>query len=249
MAHVLLVEDDPAVLHLLRAMADFGGFTSSQALSAKEALRRIKSESFDVILLDLGLPDLAGSQLIEIVRAVSDSPLIVLSEEADAATVIAALAAGADDFLAKPFMPREIITRMRVAIWRHTQSVGPPVKLWPAPSAPDSFAPVRTPMRTSMEDRLINVLHAREREVVPTREIIALVWGTQKKRTDKNLRVLVARARSRLRAEGRAFEIINEHGRGYRMTAEQQEGSLEPAREQNGQRETSQVPPPLEPAD
>lgn len=249
MAHVLLVEDDPAVLHLLRAMADFGGFTSSQALSAKEALRRIKSESFDVILLDLGLPDLAGSQLIEIVRAVSDSPLIVMSDEADAASVIAALAAGADDFTAKPFMPREIITRMCVAIWRHTLWVGQPVKLGPAPSAPDSSAPVRATMRILMEDRLISVLHAREREVVPTREIIASVWGMQKKRTDKNLRVLVARARNKLRAEGQLFEIINEHGRGYRMTVREQGSGLEARRDQNGERETARVPPPLEPAD
>src|SRR5947208_395666 len=119
MAHVLLVEDDPAILHLLRATAEFGGFTSSQALSATDALRRIRIESFDAILLDLELGDLSGSKLIEIIRAVSDSPLIVLSERLDVPAIIAALRAGADDFAVKPFMPRELLARLRVAMWRH----------------------------------------------------------------------------------------------------------------------------------
>jgi len=219
MSHVLLVEDDPAVLHLLQATADYGGFTSSQAVSAAETLRRVRSEPFDAILLDLGLPDLAGSHLIEEIRALSDIPVIVVSGRSDEPTRIAALDAGADDFVSKPFMPGELLARVRAAMRRYTTVPGeqPDAPGELAEERPSSFTTHRTIKRGSMEDRLIGFLRAREGELVTSDDIIASVWGPDKQRTEKNVRVLVAMVRRKLKAQGQPFEIINEHGRGYRI--------------------------------
>jgi DNA-binding response OmpR family regulator len=251
MTHVLLVEDDPAVLHVMQATLAFGGITSCQVQSATDALRRIKAESFDAILLDLELPGFAGPQLIQIIRAVSDSPLIAFSGEFDAATINGALSAGAHDFAAKPFMPRELLARIYVAIWRHAQGCDRTVRAEPDPSdsRPAKLTTIQAQRRGSMEDRLIDLLRSRGRELISSAEIIASVWGKEKKRTDRNLRVLVARTRSKLKAEGQAFEIINEHGRGYRLSAGQSEASQSKALEKNGNGHTAQLSVPLEPAD
>lgn len=251
MTHVLLVEDDPAVLHLLRATVEFGGITSSQAQSATDALRRLKRESFDAILLDMELADFRGPQLIQIIRAVADSPLIVLSERSDAATISDALNAGADDFAAKPFMPRELLARICVAMWRHPVDRHQPVRAQPPPveSAATGFVTLRTPKRGCMEDRLISLLHSRGRALVSSAEIIASMWGTEKKRTDRNLRVLVTRTRSKLKAEGQAFEIINEHGRGYRLAVGGRRANPDKPLDHNADGQAPQVSSPLEPAD
>src|SRR4051812_9708680 len=107
-ASVLLIEDDPAVLHMLQATVEYGGFTSGQASSASEALDRLAAHPFDSVLLDLGLPDVEGRHLIEEIRRHSDIPILVVSGRVDEQTRIEALDAGADDFVPKPFLPGEL---------------------------------------------------------------------------------------------------------------------------------------------
>jgi two-component system, OmpR family, KDP operon response regulator KdpE len=212
MSHVLLVEDDPAVLQVLQAMAEFGGFTSSQAVSATEALQRIKTQSFDAILLDSGVQDLGGPHLIEAIRAVSDVPLIVVSGKSDQQSIIAALDAGADDYVAKPFMPGELLARIRAALRRYAvlpRDVPKPVK--------SSGKASRRLRRGTKADLLVGFLRSRQGELVRSDEIISAVWGADKKRTERNLRVLLSSVRRELKAQGQPFEIINEHGRGYRL--------------------------------
>src|SRR5687767_1228904 len=115
---VLIVEDDPAILHLLTATLDYGGYASDSATTAVEALSRIGTDAPAAVLLDLGLPDLPGSRLIETIRETSDVPIIVVSGRADEETKIRALDAGADDFVPKPFLPGELLARIRAALRR-----------------------------------------------------------------------------------------------------------------------------------
>src|SRR5207244_4353900 len=100
--------------------------------------------------------------------------------------------AGADDFAVKPFMPRELLARLRVAMWRHAPLDHEPsiARVEPVHFAPRAFAVSQSIRPGSMEDRLISLLRSRECELVMTAEIIASVWGTEKRRTDRNLRVL-----------------------------------------------------------
>lgn len=217
MAHVLLVEDEPAVLQLLQSTLELGGFTSSQTVSATEALHCIEAQSFDAILLDSGVSDLGGPPLIEAIRAVSEVPLIVVSGQSDQPTMIAALDAGADDYVAKPFMPGELLARIRAVLRRY--AVAP--RDVPKPAEPLGRAS-RGFRRGSKGDRLIRLLRSRQREMVPSSEIISAVWGRNKQRGERNLRVLVSMVRRELEAQGGSLVIINVHGRGYRMVPAQE---------------------------
>jgi two-component system, OmpR family, KDP operon response regulator KdpE len=180
-------------------------------VSATEALRRIKTQSFDAILLDSGVQDLGGPVLIEAIRAVSDVPLIVVSGQSDQQSIIAALDAGADDYVTKPFMPGELLARLQAAMRRYAAAPGEPK---PAES---SGKVSRRFTRGTKPDLLIRFLRSRKGQLVRSDELISAVWGGNTQRTERNLRVLVTAVRFNLKAQGQPYEIINEHGRGYRL--------------------------------
>jgi two-component system KDP operon response regulator KdpE len=217
-ASVLLIEDDPAVLHMLQATVEFGGFSAEQASSASEALTRLESQPFDSVLLDLGLPDVEGRHLIQEIRRRSDIPILVVSGRADERTRIEALDAGADDFVPKPFLPGELLARIRAAMRRHDPSAAPePPAPDEEPVVPSSFSTNRTIRDGSMAEKLLTFIRISEGELVTSDDIINGVWGRDKTRTERNVRVLVAMLRRKLKAQMLPFEIINEHGRGYRL--------------------------------
>jgi len=217
-ASVLLIEDDPAVLHMLQATVEYGGFTSEQAGSASEALDRLASHPFDSVLLDLGLPDVEGRHLIQEIRRRSDIPILVVSGRDDERTRIEALDAGADDFVPKPFLPGELLARIRAAIRRHDPAAPDTARdAEPEPTETPGFTTYRTVRPGSMEEKLLTFLRIREGDLVTSDEIIDSVWGKDKSRTERNVRVLIAMLRRKLRAQLLPFEIINEHGRGYRL--------------------------------
>src|SRR5262245_52163442 len=200
-ASVLLIEDDPAVLHMLQATVEYGGFTAEQASSASEALDRLASHAFDSVLLDLGLPDVEGRQLIQEIRRRSDIPILVVSGRDDERTRIEALDAGADDFVPKPFLPGELLARMRAAMRRHDPGAVEAARS-EEPDAPgSSFATYRTIRPGSMEEKLLTFLRIREGELVTSDDIISSVWGRDKTRTERNVRVLVAMLRRKLKAQ------------------------------------------------
>jgi two-component system KDP operon response regulator KdpE len=216
MPHILLVEDEPTNLYMLQAAIRFEGFTTSQAASAAEALQAIARDSIDAVLLDLGLPDLTGSHLVERIRALTDVPIIVVSGRSDEPSKIAALDAGADDFVEKPFMHGELLARVRAVLRRYDRTRHLRAAREPQRHVPD----IRRPRRNAaspMRERLLAVLRSREGEAIPASEIISSVWGSDGRDKARNLRVLVAMTRTQMLAEGQPFEIVNVHGRGYRM--------------------------------
>ena len=216
MPHILLVEDEPTNLCMLQAAIQFEGFTTTQAVSGAEALQKIESDSIDAVLLDLGLPDLPGSHLIERIRALTDVPIIVVSGRSDEPSKIAALDAGADHFVQKPFMHAELLARVRAVLRRYDRSRNRPSQRGtqhpPRPARPQQKI-ASGPMR----EKLLDVLRAHDGEIVSAGKIITEVWGSESKGKERNLRVLVATTRTQLLAEGEPFAIINVHGRGYRM--------------------------------
>jgi two-component system KDP operon response regulator KdpE len=235
MPNILLVEDDPTNLYMLQATIEFGGFTTTHAVSATEALRKIGSDRIDAVLLDLGLPDLAGSHLVERIRALADVPMIVVSGRSDEPSKIAALDAGADDFVQKPFMHGELLARVRAVLRRYGRT-----RNEPAPKEPQRSLPAirrrRKNAASPMRQRLLAVLRSHEGEIVSAGKIISEVWGRNSRNKERNLRVLVATTRMQLLADGQRLEIINVHGRGYQMVpmadhveARHRRASLRPA--------------------
>ena len=117
-ARLLLVEDDPALLAVLKAAVSYGGFASHSVATAADATVALQAGGFDALLLDLGLPDAEGDELLPRFRALTDIPILVVSGRAAEQDKIAALDRGADDFIAKPFLPGELLARIRVALRR-----------------------------------------------------------------------------------------------------------------------------------
>ena len=123
-ARILLLEDDPALLSVLRAAITFGGFSEQSAASGREALALFEREPFDAVLIDLGLPDLDGTEVLMSLRSVSDVPIIVVSGRGGEHDKISLLDLGADDYIAKPFLPGELLARIRAALRRHRAHAG-----------------------------------------------------------------------------------------------------------------------------
>ena len=115
---LLLVEDDPALLAVLKAAVSYGGFASHSVSTAAAATLALQTGGFDAVLLDLGLPDSEGDELLPRLRSLTDIPIIVVSGRAAERDKIDALDRGADDFVAKPFLPGELLARIRVALRR-----------------------------------------------------------------------------------------------------------------------------------
>ncbi len=117
-ARILVVEDDPALLKLLEAAVDFGGFTCQSVSSGADALSAFKAGRFDAVLMDLGLPDYEGGELLKSFRELSELPIIVVSGRASERDKIEALDLGADDYVPKPFLPGELLARIRATLRR-----------------------------------------------------------------------------------------------------------------------------------
>lgn len=116
---VLVVDDEPPIRKLLRVGLGTEGYTTSEAGNAKDAIARIDAEEPDLVLLDLGLPDMTGQELLRLWRSEGRTlPIVILSSRTDEAGIVQALEAGADDYVTKPFGMRELAARLRVAL-RH----------------------------------------------------------------------------------------------------------------------------------
>lgn len=117
-AHLLLVEDEPALLAILKAAVEFGGYTSDEVSRGDLAREALQRGCYDAVLLDLGLPDTQGNDLLPALRGITDAPIIVVSGRGTEQDKIAALDLGADDFVAKPFLPGELLARIRAVLRR-----------------------------------------------------------------------------------------------------------------------------------
>jgi DNA-binding response OmpR family regulator len=118
------VEDDPGLLAVLQASLSYGGFASEAVSKGEDAVRALQQRSFDGVLLDLGLPDCEGGELLPRLREMSNIPIIVVSGRGTERDKIEALDLGADDFVAKPFLPGELLARIRAALRRYRQKEG-----------------------------------------------------------------------------------------------------------------------------
>ena len=130
--HVLVVDDEPAIVEIVRDYLTDGGYRVSTARSGDEALAQIRSIRPDLIVLDLGLPGLDGLDVTRTVRRSSGVPIIILTARSDETDRVVGLELGADDYLVKPFSPRELLARVRAVLRRSS-----------APTEPSDDRPLR----------------------------------------------------------------------------------------------------------
>jgi two-component system, OmpR family, KDP operon response regulator KdpE len=222
---VLVVDDEQAIRRFLRAALDAHGYVVSDAAGGEEAIRAVIANRPDVVILDLGLPDLEGTEVTRRLREWSTIPIIILSVREQEADKIAALDAGADDYLTKPFGIGELMARMRVVLRRVAETetsasfqIGDLVV---------DLARRRVTVRgeeislTPTEYDLLRLLVQHAGKVLIHRQLLRQVWGTEYESGLHLLRVNISNLRRKLESDPtRPRYILTEPGVGYRLRSE-----------------------------
>lgn len=220
---ILVIEDEPSIVRMLEPTLQASGARVMVAWSGSQALEYIANKPFDVILCDLGLPDIDGRILIPKIREVCDASIIVLSARGMEHDKIAALDAGADDFVAKPFSSGELLARIR-ANARRRKAASDTVEMITLGKLQVDLERRRvlledTEIRLSgREHRLVTLLAKAPGKVVTHRQIIDHVWGTDGRADTQFVRVLVGQLRQKLEEDpSRPRIVCTEPGAGYRL--------------------------------
>ena len=221
---ILVVEDDPAIASLVSTALETRGWGHAVAQTGAAAIACAAERSPSVILLDLGLPDMDGIEVVRRVRTWSETPIIVVSARGEDADKIGALDAGADDYLVKPFSVGELLARVRVALRRASHEPGAPgsstfedgglVIDYAAGIARVRGEELRL---TPMEYRLLVLLSQNADKVLTHQYLLEHAWGEGQVGDLASLRVLMASLRKKLACAG-ADGLIQTHvGVGYRL--------------------------------
>jgi len=225
---VVLIEDEPQIRRFLRAALPAPGYRLFEAPTGKDGLTEAATRQPDIIILDLGLPDIDGLEVIRQLREWSTVPIIVLSARGQENDKIAALDAGADDYVSKPFGVGELLARMRVAL-RHAARIRDD-----AGDAPFSAGELYVDLGlrrvlvgekqvhlTPIEYKLLTTLIRHAGKVLTQRQLLKEVWGPRSVDQAHYLRVYVAQLRRKLETDpARPRYLLTEPGVGYRLAAE-----------------------------
>ena len=219
----LVVDDEPAILRFLKPALEANDYTVTSAGTLAEALKRVAGETPDVVVLDLGLPDGDGKDLIQQVRQWSNVPIVVLSARDREAEKIEALDLGADDFVNKPFGVGELMARLRTALRHRRQGEGESTVVTVGGVEIDSVR--RRVQRagaeiklTPREFELLACLAKYPGRVLPHRQLLTAVWGPAQTAETQYLRIYIGHLRQKLEQNPDDPKIIlTELGIGYRM--------------------------------
>jgi len=226
-ALVLLVEDELPIRRFLRSALSAEGYRLAEAEEGRQALRLAVQQPPDLVLLDLGLPDMDGQEVLLQLREWLHAPIVVLSARGQEKDKVAALDAGADDYLTKPFSTGELLARIRVAL-RHAARAGEqesPTFVLDELRVDLSARRVEvrgTEVRlTPLEYKLLTALVRHAGKVLTHRFLLMEVWGPQQAGETHYLRVFMANLRRKIEADPAAPRyLLTEQGVGYRMAAE-----------------------------
>ena len=229
---ILVVDDEPQIQRFLKPALTAGGYIVAQAVNGRDALRQIDEFRPDVIVLDLGLPDMDGKTIILHARQVSELPIIVLSARDQESEKIAALDLGANDYVAKPFGIGELMARLRAALRQKGARGEAVAKLEAGDLVIDIEAHSVTRnghavRLTPKEFDLLRELATHPGKVITHRTLLGKVWGAEYGEMDHYVRVFVNQLRKKLKEDpARNIRyILNEPGIGYRFIDLESEAS------------------------
>lgn len=225
--HILVIEDEQAIRRFLRMTLEAEGMTVTEAANGRQGLADAQQWRPNLVILDLGLPDLDGVDVVRQLRTWTDTPIIILSARSDEAQKVAALDTGADDYLTKPFGNSELMARIRVLLRRRT------------PMASESganafqFGDVNVDFSsrkvtragqsvhlTPIEFKLISAMAQNAGKVLTHTFLLRAVWGAGHAERSHYLRIYMGHLRQKLeRDPARPAHIVTETGVGYRLVA------------------------------
>ncbi len=220
---VLVIEDDSAIRHFIRTALHSEGFNVFEAADAKRGLIEAGTRHPDLLILDLGLPDRDGIDLIRDLRAWLSKPILVLSARTDESDKVAALDAGADDYLIKPFGVAELLARMRALLRRrHLEIADTPIVQFGDIQINLTERIVKKSTQeihlTATEYRLLTVLVSHPGKVMTQRQLLKEVWGPSHIDSPHYLRIYMSNLRRKLEHDPtRPEHLLTEGGIGYRL--------------------------------
>ncbi|WP_461121751.1 response regulator [Saccharothrix stipae] len=223
MTKVLVVDDEPQIVRALRINLSARGYSVLTAHDGTTALKAAAEGKPDVVVLDLGLPDVDGTEVIAGLRGWTTVPIIVLSARVDSADKVQALDAGADDYVTKPFGMDELLARLRAAVRRAAVGEGGDAVVETASFTVDLAAKkVRRDgvevHLTPTEWGLLEVLARNRGRLVAQKQLLQEVWGPAYAKETHYLRVYLAQLRRKLEPEpARPRHLVTEPGMGYRF--------------------------------
>jgi len=226
-ARILLVDDEPAIQKSMAPLIRSRGYKMAGAETGAEALSAIETDPPDLVILDLGLPDIDGIEVCRRIRARSNMPIIVLSARDAERDMITALDEGADDYVTKPFSPDELLARVRVALRRVFADDQPKAGQQTVGDLTIDFDRRRV-LRGGEEIRLtpkefdlLTLFTANENRVLTHRVILKAIWGPHAVNQPEHLWVLVGQLRKKIEADpAHPRYIVSEPWVGYRFVTE-----------------------------
>jgi two-component system KDP operon response regulator KdpE len=225
-ASILVVDDEPQLLRVLKPTLTAAGYEVTTADSGENAITTSAGNQFDVLLLDLGLPDLDGKEVISRIREWSDVPILVLSARDIEAEKIEALDRGADDYINKPFAMGELMARIRAALRGRERRFSTNGR-FKAAELEIEFATRRVSLYgqdvrlTRREYDLLRTMALHAGKVVTHKQLMAAVWGPTASVEAQFVRVLVGQVRQKIEEDSSTPRLLlTESGLGYRLRAE-----------------------------
>jgi len=229
---ILVVDDEPRMIRFIRLNLEHDGFDVSEAATGAAALTQLRDRHPDLVLLDVMMPELDGFETLRLVREISSIPVIMLTAKGEEDDRVRGLELGADDYITKPFSPRELVSRVR-AVLRRTEAPAP------APHEPiqvDERLKIDFDRRQVwVEDRLVQLRPTEYRLlyhlvqnagwVVPHDQLLAKVWGYEYREETHYLRLYINYLRQKLEPDpAHPRYILTERGVGYRFVDYRREG-------------------------
>lgn len=234
-ATVLVVDDEIQIRRFLRAGLELDGFTVQEAGNGAEALRSVTLKPPDLVILDLGLPDMDGSDIVERLRSWSSVPLIVLSVRSNEAEKVRLLDLGADDYVVKPFGMAELLARAHAALRRQVRASSGESIVRTHSLAIDlasrtvSLDGTRVTL-TPKEYKLLQVLAQHAGNVVTHEHLLKEIWGSPHIHDTHYLRIFVRKLRRKIESDPtRPRILVTELGVGYRLALAKSEAQAAPA--------------------
>lgn len=220
---ILVVDDEPDLLELVRVNLAQAGFEVVTAATGREALESVRGQGPELVVLDLMLPDMAGTEVCRELRsdpAHGRLPIIMLTARADEVDRVVGFELGADDYVTKPFSPRELVLRVRAVLRRHTEAAEAPATLERKGLRLDSdrhrcFVEAEEVELTAKEFDLLAHLMRRPGRAVTREQLLEAVWGSDITVTTRTIDTHLKRLREKLGVSGALIETVR--GIGYRF--------------------------------